>query len=124
MKKRITILMICALLLTGCASKLRLPEDAIAFTTKENGEYLSILWDDKEYVPFSAGESDQLGDCIGFYLSEDGTKIYVCELKGQSSEEWIADTSDLNFCNDIMVYKETTVDAIPDEMSSEYEWNQ
>lgn len=72
--------MICALLLTGCASRLRLPED--------------------------------------------GAKIYICELKGQSSEEWIADTLDLNFCNDIMVYKEITVDAIPDGMSSEYEWNQ
>lgn len=108
--------------LAGCGSKSKLPDHPIVFETKVNDSYLSILWSDKEYLPFCAVDPSQVGDCIGYYKN-DRNKIYVCQLKGQSSDEWIVDSLNLDNCNEGMIYKEKNTPDIPNALSSDYEWN-
>ena len=109
-------------LLVACGSKLQLPENPVVFDTKETDEYTSIIWGDREYVPFCALEPSQVGECIGYYEDE-GNKIYVCKLKGQSSNEWLVDVLNLDNCNEGMIFKEKRISNIPDGLSSGYEWN-
>lgn len=110
------------LILAGCNSKIALPENPIEFEIRENDDYISILWQGREYVPYCALGGGRLGACLGYYESG-GEKSYICELKGQSSENWIADISDLGNCNEGMIFKEKSVTDIPHGMHSEYEWN-
>ncbi len=110
------------LLLFGCGSKTQLPDKPVIFDIKENDGYISIVSGEKEYVPFCAFEPSQVGDCIGYYV-DNGDKIYVCKLKGQSSDEWIVDVLDLENCNEGMIFKEKSTTNIPNGLSSEYEWN-
>lgn len=110
-------------LLVGCGSKLELPDNPIIFDTKVNDGYLSIVSEEKEYVPYCAFEPSQVGDCIGYYI-DNGDKIYVCKLKGQSSDEWIVDVLDLDNCNEGMIFREKSTTHIPYGLSYEYEWNQ
>ena len=87
MKKIIYIIPVfILLLLAGCGSKLQLPDNPVVFDTKDNGVYMSIIWGDKEYVPYCAFDPSQVGECIGYYESS-GHKIFVCKLKGQSEDE-------------------------------------
>lgn len=122
MKKRIFAMFTMLMLLGGCSYKVELPADHILFETKVNDEYMSIIWDDKEYIPYCPLSSSQIGNCLGYYM-EDDNKIYVCELKGQSSEEWIVGTLNLDFCNEGMIYREINTTNILESLSSEYEWN-
>jgi hypothetical protein len=123
MKKIIYIIPIIVLmLLSGCGSKIKLPENPVVFETKVNDNYLSIVRDDKEYVPFCAVEPSQVGKCIGYY-ENDGGRIYVCELKGRSPDEWIVDVLSLDNCDEGMIFREKNTKEIPDGLSSDYEWN-
>lgn len=124
MKKKNFILglLILIMLLGGCNSKIQLPDNPIVFETKENDGYKSILWNDKEYVPYCPLESSQIGMCLGYY-EENNELIYVCELKGLSSEEWIVDTLGLRICNEGMVLREVNTTNIPDGLFSDYDWN-
>lgn len=117
-------LIIIALLFafTSCGTKVALPENAIAFETGETEDYAYIIWEERKYVPFCASEPALVGDCLGYY-EEDGEKNYVCEMKGQSSVEWLVVTLNLDNCNEGMIYKEEHVTVIPDGLSSEYAWN-
>lgn len=110
------------LLLTGCGSKLQLPDDPIVFDTRDNEEYMSIVWDNKEYVPFCALDPSKVGECIGYYESS-GSKIYVCKLKDQSEDEWLVDVLGLDNCDEGMIFREKGTKTIPSGLSSDYEWN-
>ena len=122
MKKIIYIIPVILLLLLGCGSRLQLPDNPIIFDTKEADGHMSIIWDDKEYVPFCAFDPSQVGACIGYYKSN-GDKIYVCKLKGQSEEEWLVDVLGLDNCDEGMVFREKNTTNIPSGLSSDYEWN-
>jgi len=128
MKKIISsiLLIVLLLLLWNCAAKTGLPENPIVFYTKEYEDYRSITWQEKEYLPFSFIESSDVGECIG-YFEESGITIYVCELKGQSKEEWVATTTNLDNRNEAMafVFREKDTSAIPEGMESEtdFYWN-
>ena len=123
MKKIIYIVPVFILLiLVGCGSKLVLPDNPVVFDTKDNGKYMSIIWGDKEYVPYCTFDSTQVGDCIGYYMNE-GSIVYVCKLKGQSEDEWLVDNLGLNICNEGMVFREKNTQNIPSGMSSDYKWN-
>lgn len=110
------------LLLFGCGSQMKLPDKPVVFDTKNNKGYVSIISADKEYVPYCAFKPSQVGDCIGYYV-DNGEKIYVCQLKGQSSDEWIVDVLDLENCNEGMIFREIDTTNIPEGLSSDYEWN-
>ena len=110
------------LLLFGCGSKTELPDKPVVFDIKKYDGYISIVAGEKEYVPYCAVEPSQVGDCIGYY-EDNGDKIYVCKLKGQSSDEWIVDVLDLESCNEGMIFREISTTNIPKGLSSEYEWN-
>ncbi len=109
-------------LLVGCGSKLKLPDNPVVFDTIEKDEYMSIIWCNKEYVPFCAFDPSQVGDCIGYY-ENNGNKIFVCKLKGQSPDEWIVDDLGLDNCDEGMIFREKRTTDIPNDLSSDYEWN-
>ena len=123
MKKIIYIIPVfILLLLAGCGSKLQLPDNPVVFDTKDNGVYMSIIWGDKEYVPYCAFDPSQVGECIGYYESS-GHKIFVCKLKGQSEDEWLVDAIGLDNCDEGMIFREKKTTSIPSGLSSDYEWN-
>lgn len=64
----------------------------------------------------------QVGDCIGYYKNE-GSKVYVCKLKGQSEDEWLVDDLGLDNCNEGMIFREKNTKSIPSGLASDYEWN-
>lgn len=116
------ILFFILLLLVGCGSKLKLPDNPIVFDTKDNGTYMSIIWGEKEYVPYCAFDPSQVGECIGYYESN-GDKVFVCKLKGQSEDEWLVDELGLDNCDEGMIFREKNTTKIPSGLSSDYEWN-
>jgi hypothetical protein len=123
MKKILYIVPVFILfLLVGCGSKLQLPDNPVIFDIKESDEYASIIWGNKEYVPFCAFDPSQVGDCIGYYENE-GSKVYVCKLKGQSEDEWLVTDLGLDNCDEGMVFREKNTRKIPSGLSSDYEWN-
>ena len=123
MKKFIYIILVfILLLLVGCGSKLKLPDNPVVFDTKDNGTYMSIIWGDKEYVPYCELDPSQVGDCIGYYENE-GSKVYVCKLKGQSIDEWLVDDLGLDNCGEGMIFREKNTTKIASGLSSDYEWN-
>jgi hypothetical protein len=121
-KNKYLIPVLILFLLVGCGSKLKLPDNPVVFKTKENDGYMSIIRGNKEYVPFCAFDPSQVGDCIGYYKN-DGNKVFVCKLKGQSPDEWIVDVLSLSNCNEGMILREKSTTNIPNGLSSDYEWN-
>lgn len=105
----------------SCSSAVRFPDDPVLFTAKENGQYLSIIWDDKEFVPFCPGSRTQMDKCLGYYLDGDDI-VYICSLKMQSADEWIIDYSGEE-CSKLMIYREKNTKKIPHGLYSDYKWN-
>ncbi len=126
MKRLIIIVITIALFLTvtGCNSKAGLPDNPIVFQAKEYTDYRSIVSEDKEYVPYCSVEPESIGDCLG-YFEESGVTIYVCELKEQASDDWLAITPNLGNRNEGMAFRRTSVIVIPEGLESEpgYYWN-
>lgn len=131
MKKNKTfiIMLMIVSLLSGCGSKIQLPENPMVYESgvNEELEYAYLAYEDKIYIPYCPYETKYLGDCIGYCdIPEDenaeGGKVYICEMKGYSSEEWIIEISDTN-CTEGMIYREINTTNIPEGLSSEYEWN-
>ena len=109
---------------TGYCSRLQLgyrQSGACHFSAKENEDYVSIIWNDREYVPYCAISPTERGEYLGYM--EDDPDVEIYELDGYSSEEWIIDYLNLKSCGEAMLYKEVNVRDIPDGFSSEYEWN-
>ena len=104
----------------GCSSDTGNQEPVI-FQQKENEDYVSIIWNDREYVPYCAISPTERGEYLGYM--EDDPDVEIYELDGYSSEEWIIDYLNLKSCGEAMLYKEVNVRDIPDGFSSEYEWN-
>ena len=104
----------------GCSSDTGNQEPVI-FQQKENEDYVSIIWNDREYVPYCAISPTERGEYLGYM--EDDPDVEIYELDGYSSEEWIIDYLNLKSCGEAMLYKEVSVRDIPDGFSSEYEWN-
>ncbi|MFQ9510040.1 MAG: hypothetical protein ACLRZ7_03765 [Lachnospiraceae bacterium] len=121
--KIIAALFLFVLGLTSCGKQLALPNNPKVFTVGYSKEsYISLAFEDKEYVPYCALEPSQLGECIGYY-KEDGEMIYVCTLKGQSADEWIVDVLNLDNCREGMVFREINTTVIPEGLESDYPWN-
>lgn len=120
MRKKIILgsfVFLCAVMvLINCTHKVTLPKDPIVFEIDTSDE-VTLLWNDKEYVCCGIFTGDKLvGKCLGYYKDYAEEKILVCELKGQSSDEWLVDTLALNNCNEGGIYKEKNVSVVPDSI--------
>ena len=123
------IQLMLVLVLCGCGTKNKLPDNPTIFEQIENPNgYVCLMTADKIYVPYCPLETQYLGDCIGYYDTPadeytDATRNYVFTFKGYSPDEWIINTIGLNNCNEGMIMREINTVNIPDGISSEYEWN-
>lgn len=119
-------LLICVL--SGCGVSTKLPDEPIVFDfrTNEDKGYAYLSVDDKIYVPYCPFKRRYIGDCIGYFDAaadeySGGSRWYVYEFNGYSSDEWIIDY--LPTINEGMIYREINTTNIPEGLSSEYEWN-
>lgn len=112
------------LCLTGCAPAAGRSKKQTenVFKYRENEAYLSILWEDREYVPYCAVKAGKRGAFLGYVEGEEDCEIY--EFAGYSSEEWLIDYLNIpGVGGEAMLFKESSVEEIPDGYESEYEWN-
>lgn len=117
-------------LLGGCGVEARPPENPILYEWGINNEkeYFYLKYEDKIFVPYCPYEAKYLGDCIGYCdIPEDEytdtSRVYIFELKGYSSDEWVIEMLGLSNCNEGMIFREVNTEKIPQGLTSEYEWN-
>ncbi|MCH5342272.1 MAG: hypothetical protein J1E01_12480 [Acetatifactor sp.] len=114
--------------LAGCGARLQLPEMPVVYQQAVGDEYTYLTEDNKVYVPYCPYESDLLGKCIGYcdiesMESGDTVRVYICELQGYSSDQWIVEVLDTGYTREGMILRELNATEIPEGLSSEYEWN-
>jgi hypothetical protein len=111
---------------TGCSSQVKLPDNPIVFEISYDNDNPTIIWNNKEYIACGNFTGTKLiGKCLGYYKDYADDKIYVCQLKEQSEEDWLIDTLNLDNCNEGIIYKEKNVTLIPDELKEYTEgWNE
>jgi hypothetical protein len=111
------LLLSIVLCFAGCSSKVKLPDDPIVFEISYDNDDPTIIWNNKEYVACGIFTGTGLiGKCLGYYKDYTDDKDYVCQLKGQSEEDWLISTAGLDYCNDGVIYKEKNVTLIPDKI--------
>lgn len=125
--KRLAAAMVTLCILTGCGNGMELPQEPMVFSVggEEDAEYISLIYEDRIYIPYCPYEKKYLGDCIGYVVwdrDSDEYTSYICEVKGYPAEEWVIELSD-TACAEGMIFKEINAESIPEGMSSEYEWN-
>ena len=106
------------------------PDNLIRYEqgTNEEEGYAYLEYGDKRFVPYCAYEKKYLGDCIGYCdipaeEYTDASRVYVFELKGYSSDEWIIEMPELDNCSEGMILREINAEDVPEGLVSEYEWN-
>ena len=109
------------LFLTSCAKE-NPPQSFANYTSVDNGDYVSIKIDDKNFVPFAAVSNSDRGAQIGIVDNDEKDKVY--EYKDFPSDEWVINFYDSGLMDGSMLMKEEHVSDIPDDLQSEYEWNQ
>jgi hypothetical protein len=119
------LLLSMVLCFTSCSSQVKLPDNPIIFEINNDTDDTILIWNDKEYVACGIFTGTKLiGKCLGYYKDYQDDKIYVCQLKGQSEEDWLIDTLNLGNCNEGVIYKEKNVTLIPDRLKEYTEsWN-
>lgn len=119
MKKRLfSMICLCcfvSIMLFACGKN----TDLIDMNTVEGDEYMSIIWEDRTYIPFCVVSKNDCGTQIGYLNGE--TDDRVCEYKDYATDEWIANY--LTADGGAILFKEAKVTDIPDGLTSEYEWN-
>lgn len=120
MKKVNFILVTIMILLVSLCACSKQKSDLVVMSYEVGDEYVSIIYEDKTYVPYGplSAYVDR-GKQIGYINGNENDKIY--EVKGYSMNEWIATALP---SDPAMLYKEISVTDIPEDWQSEYEWNQ
>lgn len=95
--------------------------DPIVFEKYSNEEYSYIVYDGKEYIPYSSISPTERDCYLGYVKDDEQDEIYTC--KKYSEEEWLISYLNSGLMNYCMLLKEKNVTYIPDRLSSEYEWN-
>lgn len=116
MKRIGSLLTALFLLVALCACE---AQELVDMKTKENEEYLAIVWEERIYVPFAVVSKGDCGRQIG-YLNGDRNNR-VCEWKGHRAEEWLVNY--LTMDGGAMLFKEQSVTNLPQGLESEYPWN-
>lgn len=110
MKKLLFIFIPVMMLFCSCNEKLT------SMTRTDNGEYTSIVWDDKTYIPFCVVSKSDCSKKIG--CIDGDTDDVISLYKNLSPDEWLANY--LTMDGGAMLYKEVNVTEIPDGLQSEY----
>lgn len=120
MKKLIGLISICLLMITlfACGKS---DKNLERMTTEEKEDYVSIVWEGRTYVPFCAIENSERGSQIGIVNEDKNDQVF--EYKNHSSDEWIISFYKSNEMDNSMLMKEINVVEVPNNLSSEYEWN-
>ena len=74
------------------------------------------------YVPFCVIDNSYRGEQIGVVDNDDDDQIY--KYKGYSENEWLISFYHSGLMDNSMLLREMSVTNIPDNLDSEYEWNQ
>lgn len=118
-KKLYCIICLCSLIsimLCACCGK---STNLIDISTAKGDGYMTIIWEDRTYIPFSVVSKNDCKMQIGYLDGE--TDNRVCKYKDYPTDEWIA--TYLTVDGGAMLFKEVNVTDIPDGFKSEYEWN-
>ena len=120
MRKSIYFISICLLMiiLSSCGksnSKLEY------MTTEDNNDYVSILWEGRTYVPFCGIDNSERGAQIGIVNEDKNDQVF--EYKNHSTDNWIISFYKSGEMDSSMLMKEINVTEIPNNLQSEYEWN-
>ena len=96
------------------------PDDTLADMERvDRGDYAAILWEGREYVPWSPGSGGR-GEQIGYINGDQKDKVFA--FRGMPVEAWIIDTHE---DRPAILYREQSVVDIPTELGkSPYPWNQ
>lgn len=118
MKKFLALVMLIVLTASLCACS-KQNSDLVVMSYEIGDEHVSIIYEDKTYVPYGAlsAYADR-GKQIGYIDGNENDKIY--EVKGYSMDEWIATALP---SDPAMLYREINVTDIPNNWQSEYGWN-
>lgn len=112
--KKILLIFMSVIMLCSCNGKL------INMTKTDNGEYTSIVWEDRKYIPFCVVSKSDCGKKIGCI---DGDKDEIVSLyKDLPQNEWLANY--LTMDGGAMLYKEVSVTDIPDGLHDEYNFTE
>lgn len=120
MKKSIYFISLCltTIMLSSCGQNNKKIEN---METQESNDYLSVIWRDKAYVPFCVVDNKERGIQIGIVNGDKKDQIY--EYKDYSTEEWIISFYKSGEMDTSMLMKEINVTEIPNNLQSDYEWN-
>ena len=91
------------------------------FSRSLSDDYAAIILDNKTYVPFCAVDNKYRGRQIGIVDNDDCDQVY--EYKGYSTDDWIISFYKSGKMDNSMLMREVNVTDIPDNLESEYEWN-
>jgi hypothetical protein len=123
-KKIVSIFLAVIIMLSLCACSKQETADTEKLenmTTEDNGSYVSIIWDGRTYVPYSAISKGDCGEQIGIINGDENDKVYAYE--NCSTEMWIAEMYVSGLMDAPMLFREINVTEIPEGLQSEYEWN-
>ena len=120
MKRLLYLISLCltATILVSCSHSSKKLEN---MTTEENGDYLIIVSGDRSYVPFCAVDNTDRKSQIGIVNGDKKDQIY--EYKDYSTDDWIISFYKSGEMDSSMLMKEINVTEIPDNLKSDYEWN-
>lgn len=90
-------------------------------TTENNDNYVSIVWEGRTYVPFCGINNNEKGKQIGIVNGDKKDQVY--EYKEHSTDDWIISFYKSGEMDSSMLMKEINVTEIPNNLESEYEWN-
>jgi hypothetical protein len=120
MKKLIYFISLCliTIMLSSCGQSNKKLEN---MTTRENNEYVAIVWGNRTYIPFCVVDNSEQGVQIGIVNGDKKDQVY--EYKGYSTDDWIISFYKSGEMDSSMLMKEINVTEVPDYLKSNYKWN-
>jgi hypothetical protein len=90
-------------------------------TREDNNDYVSIVWKNRTYIPFCAIDNSERGVQIGIVNRDKNDQVF--EYKNHSTDDWIISFYKSGEMDNSELMKEINVTKIPNNLQSEYEWN-
>ena len=87
-------------------------------TTQYTDNYVSIIWEDRTYIPFCAIDNSEKGIQIGIVNGDKNYRVY--EYRAYSTDEWIISFYRSGEMDNSMLMKEINVTEIPDNLQYDY----
>lgn len=125
-KKIIIAICIVILVIIGIFAWIKLhntfdKSNPLIFEKGLNENYSYVIYQGKEYIPYCAYNPKEREKYLGYVGEDKQDEIYT--VKGYLEEEWLINYLDSGMMNDCILLKEKSVTDIPNELTSEYEWN-